>query len=97
MLTSTCHHWAGPEAYDCGMQRLSDHADVSSQGWTGSICGIPACITRPLSHCRKLISCQLAIFLPLKSLIETVLVFGVLRHRLVRQRNILTPTGIDIG
>src|SRR6218665_567650 len=49
------------------MQHLSDHADVSSQGWTGSIhvCGIPACITRPLSHCRKLISCQLAIFLPL--------------------------------
>src|SRR6218665_1269716 len=29
---------------------------------------IPACITRPLSHCRKLISCQFAIFLPLKSL-----------------------------
>ena len=50
------------------MQRLSDHADVSSQGWTGSICGIPACITRPLSHCRKLNSCQLAIFLALKSL-----------------------------
>src|SRR6218665_1679753 len=33
---------------------------------------IPACITRPLSHCRKLVSCRLFIFLPLKSLDHVV-------------------------
>ena len=38
---------------------------------TGTRC--TGCITRPLSHCRKLISCQLAIFLPLKSLVELLL------------------------
>src|SRR6218665_2116864 len=32
---------------------------------------IPACITRPLSHCRKSIFCRLFIFLPLKSLAIT--------------------------
>src|SRR6218665_302702 len=42
---------------------------------------IPACITHPLSHCRKLVSCQFAIFLPLKllqAIVATIEVYYII-------------------
>src|SRR6218665_3547952 len=43
---------------------------INSSFKTGTGSRYTGCITRPLSHSRKLISCQLAIFLPLKSLVR---------------------------
>ena len=48
---------------------------INSSFKTGTGSRYTGCITRPLSHCRKLISCQLAIFLPLKSLLYTTKIF----------------------
>src|SRR6218665_2056958 len=58
-------------AFHCYQAELMIIITINSSFKTGTGSRHTGCITRPLSHCRKLISCQLAIFLPLKSLVQT--------------------------
>src|SRR6218665_876463 len=59
-------------AFHCHKAELIIIIIINSSFKTGTGSRYTGCITRPLSHCCKLISCQLAIFLPLKSLVWMV-------------------------
>src|SRR6218665_577132 len=66
-------------AFHCYQAELIIIITINSSFKTGTGSRYTGCITHPLSHRRKLISCQLAIFLPLKSL-AVMLLCDVIDH-----------------